>query len=130
MQHNKKQLKFLCERTSRVMPLMFLTVVLSTSHTEAQTRQGKAELVRSSLEPSVARLVSSVTDAVKDAGGDLERSNAHFVVAFSTGHYKADPLGAQAARELATQFVQKVTVPGDRVTARAWELQPWAYRDP
>ncbi|ACO47741.1 hypothetical protein Deide_2p00760 (plasmid) [Deinococcus deserti VCD115] len=112
------------------MPLMFLTVVLSTSHTEAQTRQGKAELVRSSLEPSVARLVSSVTDAVKDAGGDLERSNAHFVVAFSTGHYKADPLGAQAARELATQFVQKVTVPGDRVTARAWELQPWAYRDP
>lgn len=96
----------------------------------AQEQPGKAELVRSSLEPGVTRLVETVEKAVKGAGGDLERSNAQFVIAFSTGHYKADPLGAQAARELATQFVQRLTVPGDRVTARAWELQTWAHREP
>ncbi|EYB66503.1 hypothetical protein DEIPH_ctg103orf0027 [Deinococcus phoenicis] len=114
----------------RAAPFIFLTLTLLGSHAVAQERRGKAELVRSSLEPGVTRLVNTVEEVVEAAGGNLERSNAHFVLAFSTGHYKADPLGAQAARELATQFVQRLTVPGDRVTARAWELKPWAYREP
>lgn len=111
---------------------MVLTLTLLSAHgsAQAQERQGKAELARSSLEPGVTGLVKAVEGAVATAGGDLERSNAHFVIAFSTGHYKADPLGAQAAREVATQFLQRVTVPGDRVSARAWELDTWSYRDP
>ena len=91
--------------------------------------QGKAELVRDSLKGDVSQLIGTVQLAVKNAGGDLEHSSAHFVMAFSTGHYKTDPLGAQAAREVATQFVQRLTVPGDRVTARAWELNTWTTRD-
>lgn len=107
-----------------------LTLALLSPHAAAQERQRKAELARSSIQPSVTQLVKLVKDSVNTAGGDLEHSNAHFVIAFSTGHYKADPLGAQAARELATQFVQAIAVPGDRVTSRAWELKTWAYRDP
>jgi hypothetical protein len=114
----------------QVIFLMGLSLGTLSLSAGAQEQPGKAELVRSSLEPGVTRLVETVGEAVKGAGGDLERSNAHFVIAFSTGHYKADPLGAQAARELATRFVQRLTVPGDRVTARAWELQTWAHREP
>lgn len=110
--------------------LLLVPVIVSASQGVAQTRQGKAELVRSSIEPSVSKLIQLVKDNVTASGGKFEQSNAHFAVAFSTGHYKADPLGAQAARELATQFVQNVAVPGDRVTSRAWELASWTYRDP
>ncbi|WP_188905181.1 hypothetical protein [Deinococcus aerophilus] len=85
----------------------------------AQTSAGKAELARESLEPSVDRLIQVVSGAVSEAGGDLARSQAPWVMAFSTGHYKADPLGAQAARELASQFVARQAVTGDQVTARA-----------
>lgn len=106
-----------------------MTLGLLTPQAAAQERQGKAELVRSSLAPGVSSLVNTVEQAVKTAGGDLERSTAHFVIAFSTGHYKSDPLGAQAAREVATQFVQNIAVPGDRVTARAWELTTWSSRE-
>ncbi|MGM9321993.1 hypothetical protein [Deinococcus aquaticus] len=91
---------------------------------------GKAELDRSSVTPAAERLLQQVQEAVTTAGGDLERSQVNWVIAFSTGHYKADPLGAQAARELATQFVQRVAVQGDQVTARAWEMDIWEYRNP
>ncbi|GGL18865.1 hypothetical protein [Deinococcus radiotolerans] len=91
---------------------------------------GKAELDRSSLNASAQRLEQVVTEAVTTAGGDLDRMQAHWVIAYSTGHYKSDPLGAQAARELATQFVERVAVRGDRVTARAWEMDLWEYRNP
>ncbi|MFC6804023.1 hypothetical protein ACFQDE_21670 [Deinococcus caeni] len=74
--------------------------------------------------------MQQVQEAVTTAGGDLERSQVNWVIAFSTGHYKADPLGAQAARELATQFVQRAAVQGDQVTARAWEMDIWEYRNP
>ncbi|MCD0174987.1 hypothetical protein IHN32_03355 [Deinococcus sp. 14RED07] len=91
---------------------------------------GKAELDRNSVTPGAERLLQQVQEAVTTAGGDLERSQVNWVIAFSTGHYKADPLGAQAARELATQFVQRVAVQGDQVTARAWEMDIWEYRNP
>lgn len=96
----------------------------------AQQPSGKSELSRPSLEAGTQQLISLVEKAVKQSGGDLERSNASWIFAFSTGHYKSDPLGAQAAREIATQFVNKVAVTGDSVTARAWELTPWSERDP
>ncbi|UQN09016.1 hypothetical protein [Deinococcus sp. QL22] len=94
-----------------------------------RSNQGKSELSRTSLQPSTQQLIAAVKGAVEAAGGDLERNNVHLVLAFSTGHYKSDPLGAQAARELATQLVQGLTVSGDQVTSRAWEMTLWPYRN-
>ena len=108
---------------------LLTTAAHSSAQTAATEPQGKPELDRSSITASADQLVQTVRQAVKDSGGDLERQNADFVLAFSTGHYKTDPLGAQAARELATQFVNRVAVTGDRVTARAWELGLWPYRN-
>lgn len=102
------------------------TAAAQTAPTEAQ---GKPELDRSSVNASADKLVQAVRQAITDSGGDLERQNADFVLAFSTGHYKTDPIGAQAARELATQFVNKLAVNGDRVSARAWEFGLWPYRN-
>ena len=101
----------------------------AAAQSTASEPQGKPELDRSSVNVSADKLVKTVQQAVKDAGGDLERQSVQFVLAFSTGHYKTDPLGAQAARELATQFVDKLAVTGDQVTARTWELGLWPYRD-
>ncbi len=124
-------------RTSLVQALVRRTaawwvlglLAVAAAQTGAAEPQGKPELDRSSVTASVEKLVQSVQQAVRTSGGDLERQNAQFVLAFSTGHYKTDPLGAQAARELATQFVNKLAVTGDQVTARAWELGLWPYRD-
>ena len=113
-----------------MIPVLLLALTSQGSaQTAATGAQGKQELDRSSVAASADRLVQTVRQAITDAGGDLERQNADFVLAFSTGHYKTDPLGAQAARELATQFVNKVAVTGDRVSARAWELGLWPYRN-
>ncbi|WP_424950573.1 hypothetical protein [Deinococcus sp.] len=113
--------------------LTVISLLLASTQVTAQTQntepQGKPELDRSSVTASADKLVQTVQQAVRDSGGDLERQNAQFVLAFSTGHYKTDPLGAQAARELATQFVNKLAVTGDQVTARAWELGLWPYRE-
>ena len=123
-------------RRSGLQPLTLCALLLTISaQGSAQTAaaatipQGKPELDRSSVTASADKLVQAVRQAVTASGGDLERQNADFVLAFSTGHYKTDPLGAQAARELATQFVNRVAVTGDRVSARAWELGLWPYRN-
>lgn len=104
--------------------------VLCSGLSLAQTAPGKSELDRASIQPDVQRLTDVVNEAVTSAGGDLDRTQAHWVIAFSTGHYKADPLGAQAARELATQFIRANAIAGDRVTGRAWEMNLWEYRNP
>lgn len=114
----------------RLIPsTLFLSAVLAAAGTTTAQEARKAELDRTSLSPAAQQLEQTVRDAVRTAGGDLERMQAHWVLAFSTGHYKADPLGAQAARELATQFLQRVAVSGDQVTARAWEMDLWTYRN-
>lgn len=114
------------------MKLKFMLVLglLTIGTTSAQNTSGKLELDRTSVQPGVDRLTKIVQEAVTSAGGDLNRSQAHWVIAFSTGHYKADPLGAQAARELATKFVKANVVRGDQITARAWEMNTWEYRNP
>lgn len=111
------------------LTLTLLSVAGAQSTSTGTEPQGKPELDRSSINVSADKLVSTVQQAIKDSGGDLERQSAQFVLAFSTGHYKTDPLGAQAARELATQFVNKLAVSGDQVTARTWELGLWPYRN-
>lgn len=107
-----------------------LALCAAASVAHAQEQPGKLELDRTSLTPGVDRLATTIQGAVTQAGGTLDRTQAHWVLAFSTGHYKADPLGAQAAREVATQFIARNAVKGDQVTARAWELDTWAFRAP
>ncbi|MFC4452350.1 hypothetical protein [Deinococcus sonorensis] len=107
-----------------------MLLLLSMGLASAQSTQGKPELDRASLQAGTAQLVQTIERAVAENGGDLNRQNVHLVIAFSTGHYKTDPLGAQAAREVATRLVSSFTVPGDRVSSRAWELDTWSTRDP
>ncbi|WP_420596738.1 hypothetical protein [Deinococcus sp.] len=114
----------------RSLALGSLVLGSALAQTSPATSQGKTELIRGSLEPGVERLIAAVQDAVTASGGDLERMRADWVIAFSTGHYKSDPLGAQAAREVATQLVQREAVSTDTITARAWELNVWDYRNP
>ncbi|GGJ26060.1 hypothetical protein GCM10008938_10260 [Deinococcus roseus] len=94
----------------------------------AQAQEGKPELDLKSLEPGILKLQTAAKKAIQDGTGNLDTQNVHWVFAFSTGHYKSDPLGAQAAREVATQLVQNLGVTGDRVTARAWEMQIWEHK--
>lgn len=117
-------------KPGRRVTVSALSVALLLGSAAAQDTQGKPELVRDSLSPAVDQLIAQIQKGVQQSGGDLERQQAHWVMAFSTGHYKADPLGAQAAREVATQLVDRAAVQGDQVSARAWEMDVWEYRNP
>lgn len=109
--------------------LMLALGLLTTGIASAQDAPGKLELDRASIQPGVERLSKIVQEAITASGGDLNRSQIHWVLAFSTGHYKTDPLGAQAVREFATQFIKANAVQGDQVTSRAWEMNTWEYRN-
>ena len=94
----------------------------------AQNSAGKPELDATSLTPSTQALEQQIDSAIKAAGGDLERQNVNWVFAFSTGHFKTDPIAAQAARTLASQLVGDEVVTGDHVSARAWEGEVWNHK--
>lgn len=49
------------------------------------------------------------------------------MLAFSTGHFNKDPLGAQAARQIAWLVVKDLLVAGDRVSVFAWEMNLWDH---
>lgn len=102
--------------------------VLTMCMLTAQAQEGKPELDIQSLKPGIEKMQETIKKTVQESGGNLDTQNIHWVFAFSTGHYKADPLGAQAAREVANQLVQNLGVTGDRVTSRAWEMQLWDHK--
>lgn len=98
---------------------LLLPFILAVSYGQ-NTKE--AQLVRESIAASTKQLQQLVSDAVAQRGGNLESQHLHLVLAFSTGHYPRDPLGAEAARELAWQLVKDLATPGDKLSVFAWEL--------
>lgn len=70
-------------------------------------------------------LDAAIQQAVAQAGGQLSNQHLHLVFAFSTGHFARDPLLAEAARAVATQVSLDELVPGDQVSAYAYEMNLW-----
>lgn len=108
------------------LSLLVLSLVFATSMLVAQTtRQDRLEDI--SIEQAARTLQDTVRSAVLQAGGDLERQHVHLVLAFSTGHFNRDPLGAQAARQIAWLLVKDLLVAGDKVSCFAWEMALWDH---
>lgn len=109
----------------RLLFNIFCIVFLGT-HMVAQTvRQDRLD--SASIEQAARALNGAVRSAVSAAGGDLDRQHVHLVLAFSTGHFNKDPLGAQAARQIAWLVVKDLLVAGDRVSVFAWEMNLWDH---
>ncbi|MCS6918953.1 MAG: hypothetical protein NZM28_04215 [Fimbriimonadales bacterium] len=92
--------------------------------------QGRVEpkVDSESLDASARQLVAAVESAIRQSGGDPERSAIHWVFGFSTGHFASNPSAAMAARGIADRIVQTRVVAGDRVSAFAWEMTVWDHR--
>lgn len=73
------------------------------------------------------QLYTTAKQAVQNAGGNLEQQHAHWVFAFSTGHFSKDPAMAEAARAVAARVASEHLAAGDQVSAAAWEMTPWTY---
>lgn len=101
----------------RLFSLLLLIMGAASSQSSKE-----AQLIKESIDASAEQLRQIVTEAVSQRGGNLENQHVHLVLAFSTGHYPRDPLGAEAARELAWQLIKKLSTPGDQLSVFAWEL--------
>lgn len=109
-----------------LLSVLLLTLVFAAPSLVAQTaRQDRVD--DASIQQAARTLTESIRSAVTQAGGDPERQHVHLVFAFSTGHFNKDPLGAQAAREIAWLVVKDLLVPGDRVSVFAWEMSLWDH---
>lgn len=106
--------------------LVVLLLVFATCVLVAQTAR-QDRLDEASIEEAARTLQNAIHSAVSQAGGDLERQHVHLVLAFSTGHFNKDPLGAQAARQIAWMVVKDLLVAGDRVSVFAWEMNLWDH---
>jgi len=80
-----------------------------------------------SVSRSVESLVALAEREVRASGGDLETQHAHWVFGFSTGHFALDPIRAQAARATALGLLDRLAVPGDLVSAFAFEMEVWPH---
>lgn len=95
--------------------LLALLLVFAACALVAQTaRQDKLD--DASIADAARILESAIRSAVSEAGGDLEKQHVHLVLAFSTGHFNKDPLGAQAARQIAWLVVKDLLAAGDYVS--------------
>lgn len=103
-------------------------VVASSGTTLAQNGPvGESTLHQESVVQVVDDLEPLIRAAVESSGGDLERQHAHWAFAFSTGHFPGEPIRAQAARETALQLLDRLAVPGDRVSSYAFEMGVWDH---
>jgi hypothetical protein len=87
-------------------------------------------LDEASLTAAASNLWQTISQAVSQAGGDLERQHLHLVLAFSTGHFNKDPMAAQAAKQVAWHVVREYLIAGDRVSCYAWEMDLWEHLPP
>lgn len=93
----------------------------------AQVVAGESTLSHESVLRVADQLSVLIEDAVTGNGGDLETQHVHWVFAFSTGHFAVEPLRAQAARETAIEILRRFAVPGDKVSAYAFEMDVWQH---
>lgn len=94
----------------------------------AALAQQPPALDAASVQSAAEQLYDVVERAVTDAGGNLDRQQVHLAFGFSTGHFAKDPVLAEAARAIATRLAAEHLVPGDRVSAYAWEMDLWPHK--
>lgn len=108
----------------RLVALMVLALVAGAF---AQVPTGESKLVSESVARVSDNLEAMIAAGVAENGGDLETQHVHWVFAFSTGHFSGEPLRAQAARETALELLRRFAVPGDTVSAYAFEMDLWSH---
>ena len=108
--------------------LCMIAVLTGLSVSVGHAQEGQLKLDEASLQPGTSRLETTIQDAVRAAGGNLETQGVNLVVAFKTGYFKDDPVRASAARVVAGALVQDLLVAGDRVTVRGYEFGLWDFR--
>lgn len=106
---------------------LLLLFCLTTVYGQSQAMFGETHLRQESVHEVVTELAGLVTDHVELAGGDLEKEHTHWVFVFSTGHFPAEPLRAQAARESSLALLQSLAIPGDKVSVYAFEMNVWEH---
>lgn len=88
---------------------------------------GESELLPSGPSNAASRIESLIRMAVSEGGGDFDQEHVHFVFGFSTGHFDAEPMRAQAARQTAMELVDSIGIRGDRISAFAFEMEVWEH---
>jgi len=108
-----------------------LVVACTAMWAEANAQPARQDrLDETSLTVAASTLWQTISQAVSQAGGDVERQHLHLVLAFSTGHFSKDPLAAQAAKQVAWILVRDRLVAGDKVSCYAWEMDLWEHLPP
>jgi len=113
--------------------LFWLSVLVSCTvmWAEAVAQPARQDrLDEASLTAAASNLWETISQAVSQVGGDLERQHLHLVLAFSTGHFNKDPMAAQAAKQVAWHVVREYLIAGDRVSCYAWEMDLWEHLPP
>jgi hypothetical protein len=116
-------------RPTFVLVLLSAWVISGPAAVTAQVPVGESALDFDSVARVAQDLETLIVEAVDRGGGDLEFSQAHWVFLFSTGHFPGEPIRAQAARETAVQLLRRLAVPGDLVSAFAFEMDLWEHGD-
>jgi hypothetical protein len=108
-----------------------LVVACTVMWAEAVAQPARQDrLDEASLTAAASNLWETISQAVSQVGGDLERQHLHLVLAFSTGHFNKDPMAAQAAKQVAWHVVREYLIAGDRVSCYAWEMDLWEHLPP
>lgn len=105
--------------------IFFLVILLSTA---TLGQDSGLKLRETDVAEGARRVWAFVEQEVTRSGGNLERQNLRFIVAFGTSYFKSDPLRAQAARALAAELVRNGLAPGDTLEVYAFEYGVWAHR--
>ncbi|WP_221091515.1 hypothetical protein [Deinococcus aquaedulcis] len=105
-----------------------LTVALALLGTTALANPASIPVDQAYLDQQARQLTQAITEAVSEAGGNLDSQQLHLVFAFSTGHFAKDPLMAEAARVIASNVAEQHLVNGDQLSAYAWEMTVWPHK--
>ncbi len=114
--------------SERTLRRAWLIVFLLIAHSALGQPVRQDRVDEASVARAAQSLRAAIFQAVREAGGDLDRQHVHLVLAFSTGHFNKDPLRAQAGRLLAWYLVRDTLVQGDLLSCLAWELSVWDHR--
>lgn len=114
-------------RVGRLGTVCTLLALIAANLSFAQVVAGESVLAGASVVEVADELEQLIVEGVSSNGGDLQTQHVHWVFAFSTGHFPVEPLRAQAARETAIELLRRFAVPGDKVSAYAFEMDVWQH---
>lgn len=106
-------------RTS-ILPIFLLLFLCKA--TPCQTdKAGEAKLDCQTVTQAAKQLRQVILGTIPE----LDTQHIHLAVGFSTGYFAQDPLGAEAARCVASDLVDNLLLKDDQLSVYAWETGLW-----